>query len=302
MAKKLLFIVNPYSGKGRLSSKILGIVDMFTKNGYDVTLYPTQKRGDATEVAVRLAEGFDRVVCAGGDGTLNEVVNGYMNKGVPMPPLGYIPCGTTNDFSKTLKIPRDAEAAAEIAVTGEPFPCDVGRFNDSHFIYSAVFGAFSDVPYITPQSTKSLLGHAAYVLKGIERLSSLKRYTLEIEREGETISGDFILGMVTNSESVAGFKKLAGLDVSLDDGLFEVLLIKMPNSLQDLYGIANALLAHKMDSSGIYSFRTASLKIRSEEPLSWTLDGEFGGEHRQMQIDTVPGAVSYVVKDHLEGR
>lgn len=296
MSQKLLFIVNPYSGKGRIGFKLLDVVDLFTKHGYDVTVYPTQSQGDGETVARRAAADYDLVVCSGGDGTLNEVVNGYMENGGTMPPLGYIPSGTTNDFAKTLRIPGNIIEAASVAVTGKPVACDVGRFNDRYFIYSAAFGAFSDVPYITPKSSKTLLGHAAYVLQGIERLSYLKSYNLDVTAGEQHISGEFIFGMVTNSESIGGFKRLSGMNVSLNDGLFETLLIKMPNSVPALQGIARAILAHKMDSPGIYAFRSNELRIRSEEAVAWTLDGEYGGTAREMKIDTVHKAIRYIVR------
>ena len=297
MANKLLFIVNPKAGKGKIRPKLLAVIELFNKYGYDVTTYVTQAQGDACRVAAARCGEFDLIVCSGGDGTLSEVVNGLSTCSGPKPAVGYIPMGTTNDFARTLGIPTtNILKAADLAVRGPAYPCDVGRFNDRCFTYTAAFGAFSDVSYATPQSTKSIFGHAAYILQGLETLPSIKSYHCTVTIGNRTITDWFIFGAISNSESIGGFKGLCGMDVQLSDGMFEVLLIKHPNTMTELNGIARALLAHDMSAKGIIACRAASLEISCEEPLAWTLDGEFGGSVNEAKISVDKKAIRYVTR------
>ena len=223
--KKLLFVFNPKSGMGLIKNHLLDIVDIMVKAGYNPTVYPTQARGDATRKVREEGAEYDRIVCSGGDGTLDEVVTGMREANLETP-LGYIPAGSTNDFARTLGIGNDMIKAAEIAVGEHIFPCDVGRFEDDTFIYIAGFGIFTEISYDTPQSLKNMFGHAAYILSAAKSLTSIPNYLMQVEANGEVIQDRFIYGMVTNSISVAGFKGLTGKNVELDDGYFEVTLIK----------------------------------------------------------------------------
>ena len=232
--KRLLFIYNPQAGKGLIKPHLANVVDTFTKAGYLVTVWPTQGKEDATHVAARQGWWYDRVVCCGGDGTLSETVSGLLTLDTP-PVLGYIPAGTTNDFAKNLGLPRGVEKAAAVAAEGTPRPCDMGRFNDRTFVYVAAFGVFTDVSYDTPQEFKSAFGHLAYVLEAATKLGDLGRgYHLTVEHDGGTLEGDFIYGMVTNTNSVGGFQIFPASQVSLDDGVFEVVLVRQPKNVADL--------------------------------------------------------------------
>ena len=199
--KRLLFIYNPQAGKGVIKPHLANVVDIFTKAGYLVTVWPTQGKADAAHVTARQGWWYDRVVCCGGDGTLSETVSGLLTLDAP-PVLGYVPAGTTNDFAKNLGLPRGVEKAAAVAAEGPPRPCDMGRFNDRTFVYVAAFGVFTDVSYDTPQEFKSAFGHLAYVLEAATKLGDLGRgYHLTVEHDGGTLEGDFIYGMVTNTRS-----------------------------------------------------------------------------------------------------
>ena len=281
--KKLLFVFNPKSGMGLIKNNLLEIVDVMVKAGYELTVYPTQARGDATCKVKEVGANYDRIVCSGGDGTLDEVVTGMMEAGLDIP-LGYIPAGSTNDFARTLGIPSDMVKAAEIAVGENIFACDVGQFNDDTFIYIAGFGIFTEISYDTPQELKNLLGHAAYILSAAKSLTTIPSYLMQIEANGEVIEDRFIYGMVTNSLSVAGFKGLTGKDVELDDGEFEVTLIKSPNNPIELSEIVEYLTGIISDSKMVYTFKAAHVKIRSRSSVSWTMDGENGGEHWSVEI------------------
>lgn len=282
--KRLLFIYNPHAGKGLLKSKIPDIVDMFVKAGYEVVIYPTQAYQDAyRKVQQYDAKEYDLVVCGGGDGTLDEVVTGMMQR-EERDPIGYIPAGTINDFANSLYIPRDIMKAADNAVNGALFPCDVGRFNEDVFVYIAAFGLFTDVAYQTNQQMKNVLGHLAYLLEGTKRLFNVPSYRIKVTHDGEVIEDEFILGMVTNSRSVGGFRNMIGKNVVFDDGLFEVTLIKMPKNPIALQEIIASLLIEQVDTKHMYTFKTKEIQFESLEEIPWTLDGEFGGEHDEVFI------------------
>lgn len=293
--KKMLLIYNPHAGKGKVRNKLADILDRLTQAGWLVTARPTAGPGDATVVACELGASYDRVVCCGGDGTLNEVVSGLVDLHEP-PVLGYVPAGTTNDFSKNLALPRGMENAAATAASGYPKACDMGRFNDRTFVYVAAFGAFTDVSYDTPQTFKNVFGHLAYVLEGVSRIGNLKTYVLRVEHDGGIVEGEFLYGMVSNTVSVGGFQGLPAEQVELDDGLFEVILVRAPKNAMELQGIVRALARQSPDESdgAVLGFHTARLKVTCADPLPWTLDGEYGGDPRVANIENRRQAIQIV--------
>lgn len=284
MRRKMMFIFNPYAGKAQIRNKLVDILDIFTKKNYEVTIYPTQKSKDAMEVTRDLPQDtYDLVVCSGGDGTLDQVVSGMMRREEKIP-IGYIPAGSTNDFANSLKIPKNMIRAAEVAAGDDYFLSDIGSFNQDHFVYIAAFGIFTEVSYQTKQEVKNILGHAAYLLEGVKRLSSIRSYHMKIECNGEVIEDEFIFGMITNSISVGGFKHMTSRNVLLDDGLFEAVFIKNPKNPIELQEIIATLLIEELDTKYIYSYKTDRVVITSEEAVPWTLDGEFGGENTECII------------------
>lgn len=291
--KKLLFALNPNAGKGEIRQKLLTVVERFSRAGYDVTVFPTSKAGELPEAIRRMGPEADLVVCCGGDGTLNEAVTGLMGLN-PRPPLGYLPAGTVNDFASGLGLPRELETAAEKAVSGAPYECDVGRFGDRYFTYVAAFGAFTDVAYQTSQQTKNVLGRMAYVLEGIKRLPSLKYYHVAAEFEGGSCQGDYLFGMVTNATSVGGLKLLDDGRISMNDGQFELLLIQRPNSLQEAHQVINAVLLHDYSSPLVVTARTSRITLRCPG-TPWTLDGEFGGAPEAVEIENMHLALRIIV-------
>ena len=222
-------------------------------------------------------------MCSGGDGTLNEVLSGLMELDRQIP-VGYIPMGSTNDFSASLGIPKQPLKAAEVAVGQRVFASDIGTMNGRYFVYVAAFGLFTDVSYQTRQEMKNLLGHSAYLLEGVKHLSKIPSYPLKVQYDGNELAGDYIYGMVTNSISVGGFKNLTGKEVLLDDGLYEVVLIRNPQNLGQLNEVLGSVISGDLKAANIDSFKASSLKIVCEEEIPWTLDGEFGGKHHQVEI------------------
>lgn len=292
--KKLLFIYNPHAGRGSITQQLGAVVEVFLAHGYLPALYATQGPGDGVWAVSAMGEEYDHIVCCGGDGTLSEVVTGLYNHGIRGATVGYLPAGSTNDFSRTLELPLDdLRLAAECAVAGAPQPCDVGIVGkDGHlFAYVAAFGAFTQTSYATPQPMKNLLGHTAYVLSGISSLTSLKPYHMKVTWDEGVLEDDFIYGMVSNSVSVGGFQGLNTEPVVLDDGLFEVLLIRTPKTLVGLSQIVTALISHRPNENCL-ALRSGNLLFESEIPVAWTLDGEYGGSHQTFEVHDLPRFVT----------
>lgn len=289
--KRLLLIYNASAGRQKVKLMLADILDVFAREGYLITALPTQARGDAARAASGLGAGFDRVVCCGGDGTLNETVSGLMRIHDSMrPTLGYIPTGTTNDFSRNLSLPRGTEKLALTACGGVPRAIDLGQAGENWFTYVAAFGLFTDVSYSTPQNAKNLLGHTAYLIEGASRLTSVKSYTMRVECGERVIEDEFIYGMVGNTVSVGGLLNLSQDLVKLDDGLFEVLLVRKPKSALELQSIVYTLLNQKreteeQDSGLVLCFSASQVTFTCQEAVPWTLDGEFGGEHTALRIE-----------------
>lgn len=288
-----MFVLNPHAGKGEIRQKLLAVIEKFNGEGYDTLVYPTAHSGELPGVVRRLGPEMDLVVCCGGDGTLNETVSGLMKLN-PRPPLGYLPAGTVNDFASGLGLSKDLEMAAATAVTGAPFDCDIGRFGDRYFTYVAAFGAFTDVAYQTPQQSKNMLGRMAYILEGVKRVTSLKYYHIEAQFDSGNCEGDYLFGMVSNATSVGGLKLPDKGRISMNDGMFEVLLIKKPSSLQESQQVINAVLLQDYSSPLITAVRTSRITMRCEN-TPWTLDGEFGGAPEKVEIENLRLALRVIV-------
>lgn len=294
--KKMLFVYNPYSGKGLIKNKLSTIIDIFTKAGYIVTAYPTQRALDGYDRVCEADGKYDLIVCSGGDGTLNEVISAsvtHVNKKIS---IGYIPAGSTNDFAATLGIPKNMIKAAESIVNGHAFSCDIGRMNGRLFNYVAAFGLFTDVSYKTPQNMKNVLGHQAYVLESIKSLTNIKSYSLTIECNDMEIKGDYIYGMISNSFSVGGMKGIVSKNVELDDGLFEVCLVREAKTALELQQIVAGIFSKTQKSPMVERFKTNKLVIKSEQAIAWTVDGENADSHERVEISVMPKAVDIIVE------
>ena len=285
--KQLLFVYNPTAGRQRVRTMLSEILTVFAQEGYEITVRPTLGPGDATQVVADTAHRFDRVVCCGGDGTLNETVRGLLTlpqEGRPI--LGYIPAGTTNDFSRNINLPRSTQALARVACGGVPRAIDIGQLSDRQFLYIAAFGLFTDVSYSTPQASKNLLGHLAYVLEGAGRLMNFPSYPVKVTTDqGLEIEGEFLYGMVSNTVSIGGLVNLPRELVRLDDGQFEGLLIRSPKTAKDWQSILTALTTQKLPEDGsVVGFTCTQAHFTSPKPLAWTVDGEFGGEYTELDM------------------
>ncbi len=286
--KKMLFLLNPNAGMGSAKEQLYMLVSFFSVNGFEVTTYPIiPSKGLGSENILKEAKDrFDCVVCYGGDGTLNHVINGYMQNGYNIP-LGYFPAGSTNDFAKSIGLSDSVLENAQTIVDGNIFRYDIGRFNDRYFNYVAAFGAFTEVSYDTDQTFKNVIGHAAYLLRGVLSLpdAMAKNCAFTVEHDGVKGEGEYIFGGVSNSTSVGGFKMPHDERIQLDDGVFEVTLIKVPDNILDIQRILSKLLGGDLEDEYIEVFQTSSLLLKTQGDVPWTLDGEFGGAPKEIKIE-----------------
>ena len=292
--KKLLFIVNPRAGKRKSTAPLFDAVARFSQAGYLVRLFITTAGGDAYQVCSQCAQEYDLVVCAGGDGTLNEVISGLMTR-EERPPLGYLPNGSTNDFAASLHIPSNPSLAASAIATGRSFHLDVGQHNDRYFSYVASFGAFTKASYNASQAAKNALGHLAYILEGITDLNTLHPYRAAVTADGETFEGDFIFGGVCNSTSLGGLVKLDPSRVQMDDGEFEMILLRCPKSVLELNNLVTNLLRMRYDAPGIIFRHIKAMTLTTGDDIPWSLDGEYAPSAPKVEIRNLPGAIDLIL-------
>lgn len=289
----MLFIVNPNAGQRRVKRYLSDIISIFNRAGYQVESYITAGPGDAIEAIRNQAHGKDLVVCAGGDGTFNETVNGLLRWGIHVP-IGYIPCGSTNDFASSMKLSTNVLQAARQIVSGSPVTFDAGRFGDRYFAYVASFGAFTKASYATPQSIKNALGHTAYVLSGIQELSQIRTEHIRLETEGHIIEDDFIFGAISNSTSVGGVLTLDPNQVDMQDGKFEIMLVRVPRSLAEISECIQAVQSQKYNCSTITFFSAPEVTVHADPGMHWTLDGEKEPGHSCVTATNLHHAITII--------
>ena len=354
--KKILFIFNPVSGRSQIKNNLMEIIEILSGADFKVVCYATKASGDARRIVREREDDYLYIVCAGGDGTLDEVVSGMMeSRDKPFVPIGYIPAGTTNDFATNLHIPSDMRMAAEVIAHGKTFRCDLGRFNrKDYFTYVAAFGVFTGTSYQTPQELKNQLGHFAYILQGVSELGKMRAYHMHVKaieaKEAEKginsayddistydvfeadgrkdadntrdvgslqnvreagragsrkkakegiidIEDDFAFGMITNSRSIGGIPNITGPDVDLQDGLFEVTLIRLPRNPLEMSEIVMALGNTEIRTEMVTTFKTSRITFSCEEKIDWTRDGEYAGGHKRVTLENIPGQLRILVPE-----
>ena len=294
--KKMLFVMNPYAGTRHAVKNVVDIISIFNRADYEVLVYMTAGQGDAIRITREKAKDLDLVVCAGGDGTFNETISGILQSGADVP-VGYIPCGSTNDFASSLKLPGNVLQAAKAIVEGQPVTYDVGLFGDRYFSYVASFGAFTKASYATPQNVKNALGHMAYILGGISELSQIRKEHVRIELDDQTIEDDFIFGAVSNSTSMGGILTLDPKQVDMRDGKFELLLVRAPKNLAEIGECIQALQTQKYNCSMMTFLSTQNLTVYAKPEMPWTLDGERADGQEQIQIRNLHHAIRLMKKE-----
>lgn len=291
--KKLFFVMNPYAGTRKANRVLADIISLFNRFGYDVIIYMTAGPGDGARAVAQRAKEMDLIVCAGGDGTFNEVVTGIMRSGVEVP-VGYIPCGSTNDFANSLKLPTNILDAARTIVNGKPSAYDLGRFGDRYFSYVASFGAFTKTSYATSQNLKNALGHMAYLLEGVKELFQIPKAHLVFETDQGNFEGDYIFGAVSNSTSVGGILTLDPKIVDMQDGKFELMLVRPPKNPLELADLVSALTSQRYNSP-MLTFQTVSwLRVQADPDMDWTLDGERAAGQSVLEIENLHHAIRLI--------
>lgn len=271
--KRVLLIINPVSGKKQVLKHIPYIIRRLMDSGYLVTCCVTSRRGEAVELSAALSRDFDLVCCTGGDGTLNETLTGIARENIQVP-IGYIPCGSTNDFAVFHGLATDITKAADNVAEGRLRRFDIGLFDHAYFSYVAAFGAFSWLSYTTDQNLKNMLGHTAYILDGIKDAYKIRPVHLRINASGKIYEDDYIFGAICNSTNIAGTIELPKRIVDPCDGIFEVILIKVPRSISDLDIAIRGLKNQDYSCPMIEFFQASKLSISNEPGLEWSLDGE----------------------------
>lgn len=288
-------IMNPRSGTKKANKLLPQIIDVFQTGDYYCEVRMTQKSGDAREFVKQAGKSADLIVCAGGDGTLNEVLDGMMSIGCNKP-IGYIPAGSTNDFGSSLKLSKDPLQAARDIMYGEEKTLDVCEFNGRYYSYVASCGAFTSVCYETPQQVKNSLGHLAYILQGVKDLSQIRPIPMRVEtKDGKVFEDNYILATFSNSTSIAGILSMENEEVDMNDGLFEVLLVKSPESMQELGNIIYSLLSQQYHAKYLTFCTTDEVTIQIDESVDWTLDGEYAKGVPKVVIRNVPNAIRVIV-------
>ena len=289
--KTLLLILNPCAGQKKAKKQLADITDIFNRAGYTVITYITACSGDAEAAVIRYAEHVDTVVCCGGDGTFNETASGVLKCGKALP-IGYIPAGSTNDFASSLRLSTNILQAARDIVEGTAAQLDLGEFNGRYFSYVASFGAFTKASYSTSQTMKNLLGHAAYVLSGIQELSQIRSYPLRFTLpDGQVIEDRFIFGAISNSTSVGGILSLSSDRVDMADGMLELLLVRAPKDLFELGECVKAVQQQTYNSAMLTFINTSRVSVTAPENMSWTLDGEQEPGHSQIEANCLHHAI-----------
>ena len=297
--KKMLFVMNPFSGTRRANKYLADIITLFNQADYEVIIHMTRGQGDATEIVRQRAANVDVVVCCGGDGTFNETVTGILEAGAHVP-VGYIPAGSTNDFAASLKLSGNVMQAAQDILEGQPVPYDVGKFGNRYFSYVASFGAFTRASYATPQSIKNALGHTAYVLEGINELSQIRNEHIRMEIDGQVVEDDFLFGAISNSTSVGGILTLSSDLVDLADGQMEILLVRAPRNLLEIPECIQAVQSQRYNCSMITFQSARRVRVFANPLMPWTLDGEREEGHEQVDVENLHHAIRIMkrVEDH----
>ena len=302
MEKKLLLIINPSAGQKKGKKHLADIVRLYNGAGYDCTTYVTGCQGDARRYLkenVKTGD-YERIICVGGDGTLNETVSGLAQGGIYCP-VGYIPAGSTNDYAHTLNLSTDIMQAAKDTIEGVVFEFDLGRFDCRHFIYTASCGAFAKASYSTNQTAKNMLGYLAYVFEGLKDIPNIKPIHITVEMEDETVEGDYLFCGITNTVTYGGIFKLDKERIRLNDGLFEVMLVKTPANVAQFTQIAMALHNQDMPSEMIDFFTAKKMIITTDREMEWTLDGERGETGTQFNVENLHRRIELVLPERAMG-
>lgn len=294
---KVLAIINPASGKGNITEYIDEIRNNLKSQDMEMELHLTKKGYNAKKIVEDNIEGKDLILVCGGDGTLNEVVTAFMEKEIKDVTVAYIPLGTTNDLAKSLEMPIKDISITKRLLQSKAKVIDIGEFNNKKFFcYVAAFGIMTDVSYMTSQKLKNKYGRFAYYMKAIKEVVKIPTYKVKIKYDDEELEGEFIYGGISNSASIAGFEWFDRNEISLEDGKFECIFIRKPKNLSGYFKILTAYREKDYSwNRDIVYFKANKIQIETEEEVAWTLDGEFAGRLKNVNIQNCNKALELAV-------
>ncbi len=300
--RKILLVYNPRAGRNFSRKSAEQIAAGLVREGAAVTVKRTSCRGEATDFAVA-SVGYDMVVCAGGDGTLNETINGVLR--IPQeyrPLLGYIPCGSTNDTATTLGIPTSLGKVSKLINSGNYMMCDTGVINDRHFICTCAFGYGTQASLTTPQSLKNKFGFLAYLFNAIRSLTDITPYKLKLTYDEGELEGEFLMGVLTNTHSVAGMFKLDTENIWQDDGKFELVLVSKIDSVVELPEVLGNLKKQTYDGRNLFLIQSEKFKFEfdGDVKVPWLVDGEYGGDYNVVNVCNLRKNIGLVCPNNPE--
>lgn len=296
--QNILLIINPVSGRQKSQALVYSIINYLSQHNCKTLIFATTAPGNATELVHKYAHECTRIICCGGDGTLNEIFSGVAN--LPnIIPVGYIPTGTTNDLAHALGLASNIRQAIQLTLHGKLRLLDLGTFNSNkYFSYVASFGAFSNVAYDTPQWLKNRLGRASYFFYGLAEIADIRAQRVKIVADDTTVIEDeFVYGSVSNSTVIGGIVKLPQYNICLSDGKFEVLLIKKPKTPVDLHHIVQGLMRQEYDEENVIFFAASRISFSFENSVPWTVDGEYAGESTCVNIGNMHKRIGILVHE-----
>ena len=271
---KVKFIYNPFSGENTIIMDIDKIIKIHQKYNYTVSPFRISFEHDISKAFEDIQEGFNYILIAGGDGTVDKILN-YMKQNHINLPIAILPTGTANDFSKFIQMPEDVEEACEQILNSTPKKIDIGKINDSYFLNVASTGLFTDVSQKTDMNLKNTIGKLAYYVKGFEQLPNFRKLKIKVNSKEMTFDDDMYLMMVFNGKTAGNFN--LAYKAELDDGLLDVIIIRAV-MLKDIIGLFIKMLRveHLEDVYGITYFKTDRLEVECYEDIVTDIDGERG--------------------------
>ncbi|MCI6189430.1 MAG: YegS/Rv2252/BmrU family lipid kinase [Clostridium sp.] len=294
--KKVRFIYNPFSGEGSILSKIDKIIEIHEERDYQIVPFRISKNKGIKEALEIVDESYSYILIAGGDGTVDILINAMKEKGLNLP-IGILPVGTANDFGKFINMPQDIEKACEQILSSKPVKVDIGKINERYFINVASTGLFTDVSQKTDVALKNTIGKLAYYIKGIEELPNFRKLKIKLKSKEVNYDGEMYLMLIFNGQTAGNFK-LATRSSAMD-GFLDVIVIKAVQIFEILPLFIKVLKGEHLDSNKVIYFKTDDLYIECEEDIVTDIDGERGPDF-PLHIQCIKGAIEVLgIKENL---
>lgn len=286
--KKVKFIYNPYSGENVILSKLDKVISIHQEYGYTVVPYRITKDEDVSMAFEDIKEAnYKHVLVAGGDGTVDSVVNAMARLGVSIP-IAILPVGTANDFAKFLGVPSDVAQACRQILNSSVTTVDLGSINDKYFVNVASTGLFTDVSQKTDVNIKNTIGKLAYYLKGIEELPNFRKLKVKIVSDQISFDGEMYFLLIFNGQTAGNFKLATKSDAT--DGMLDVIIFKAIPIMELIPLFIKVLKGEHLDSDNVIYFKTKNVYIECEEEIVTDIDGERGPDF-PLEIKCIKGGL-----------